>query len=75
MPRFFFNVQDGGVDLLDEEGWDFSGPEEARAQAIITAGETLRDKGRKFWPGTEWSMQVTDEAGDIVCNLNFTARC
>jgi hypothetical protein len=74
MPRFFFNVRDG-VDLPDEEGMELPGPDRARSQAIVTAGEMMRDKGRELWPGTEWSMQVTDERGDTVCILKFSARC
>jgi len=35
----------------------------------------LRDKGETFWSGTEWHMIVTDEAGQIVCELRFSARC
>jgi hypothetical protein len=35
----------------------------------------LKDKGREFWSGTEWTMRVTDEGGDTVCVLEFSARC
>jgi hypothetical protein len=40
MPRFFFNFH-----IVDEEGVELTGPDEARSQAIATAGEMLRDKG------------------------------
>jgi hypothetical protein len=40
MPRFFFNVH-----IVDEEGVELTGPDEARSQAIATAGEMLRNKG------------------------------
>jgi hypothetical protein len=72
MPRFFFNVHDG-VDILDDEGMELPGPDEARAQAIITAGEMLKEKGRAFWPAVEWAMEVTDESGGTVCKLKFSA--
>jgi hypothetical protein len=69
MPLFFFNVR-----IVDEQGVELTGPDEARSQAITTAGEMMRDKGREFWPGTEWFMEVTDETGATVCVLKFSAR-
>jgi hypothetical protein len=69
MPRFFFNVH-----IVDKEGMELPGPDEARSQAIIASSEMMRDKGREFWPGTEWTMQVTDEEGETVCVLKFSAR-
>jgi hypothetical protein len=49
-------------------------PCQARQQAITTAGELLRDKGKGFWGGEEWTMKVVDEAGDTVFSLKFTAE-
>ena len=68
MPRFFFNVRDHH-DILDPEGVELSGPEEARAQAVIASGEMLRDLGDRFWGGAEWRMWVTDATGKTVCAL------
>ena len=50
-----------------------AGPEEARAQAVRTAGEMLRDVGGRFWNSGEWRMWVVDENGDIICALKFSA--
>ena len=73
MPRYFFHVQDGAR-IIDEEGTVLPGLTEARAQAIITSGEMLKENGRGLWGGIEWRMWVTDEAGDTVCALRFTAE-
>lgn len=73
MPRFFFHVHDG-EDLPDEEGYELPGSDHARAQAIATAGEMLRDKGRAFWTGEDWTMTVLDEDGETVCRLKFSAE-
>jgi hypothetical protein len=73
MPLYYFHIRDG-TDIIDDEGSELARPDQARQQAITTAGELLRDKGRGFWGGEEWTMQVVDEAGDTVCSLKFTAE-
>ena len=73
MPRYFFHVHDS-EEMLDREGTVLAGFDEARAEAIKTAGEMLRDAGRRFWDGAEWRMWVTDEAGATVCKLRFSAE-
>jgi hypothetical protein len=72
MPRYFFHVIDGR-DIIDHVGTVFSSVEEARAEAIRTAGAILRDEGDQFWNDTEWQMNVTDGAGQSVLKLRFSA--
>lgn len=72
MPRYFFHVADGR-DIPDTEGTSLAGPDEARAQALRTAGEILREEGMTFWRGAEWRMEVTDEARRRVFTLRFSA--
>jgi hypothetical protein len=72
MPRYFFHVIDG-EEVLDEEGTELAGLDEARAEAIVVSGEMLRDVGGKFWGNGQWQIRVTDEAGDKVCALTFAA--
>jgi hypothetical protein len=74
VPRYFFHIRDD-QDFLDNDGTVLPGPAAARAQAATKAGAMLRDKGETFWSGTEWQMIVTDEAGQVVCELRFSARC
>ena len=71
MPRYFFHVRDSGV-MLDHAGIELAGLAEARAMAVKTAGEELRDLGGKVWESPEWLMWVTDESGDTVCSIKFT---
>ena len=68
MPRYFFHVHDG-KDMRDEEGLDMPGDEEARTEAVRTAGEMLRDLADGFWDGESWTMEVVDMAGNRVCEL------
>ena len=72
MPRYFFNIQDG-KDILDTEGTELAGVAEARDQAIAAAGEMIRSNGHTVWNGSEWRMDVTDETGNSVFTLRFSA--
>ena len=73
MPRYFFHLRDGH-EQLDHDGTVLSGPDEARKMAVINSGEILKESGAKFWTGTAWRLWVTDEAGDTLCALRFTAE-
>ena len=73
MPRYFFHVHDD-EELIDRDGTELAGPDEARILAVATAGEMLKDFGRTFWNSGEWRMWVTDETGATVCALRFAAE-
>jgi hypothetical protein len=73
MPRYFFNVRDG-ANLIDNDGTVLSDVAEAREQAVVAAGEAIRDMGARFWAGELWEMTVIDESGATVCALTFTAK-
>ena len=71
MPRYYFHVRDG-KDHPDREGTEIADPASVRLQAIMTAGEMLRDLGPQ-WDGEDWQMSVADEAGKVVLRLRFSA--
>ena len=73
MPRYFFNVIDGYSDL-DELGTELPDIYTAQAQAIRLSGEVLRDMGAKFWNGTQWRLEVADDAGRVLFKLHFSAE-
>jgi hypothetical protein len=73
MPRYFFHIKDGS-DFPDNDGTVLPDMAAARAQAVATAGAMLGEKGDTFWSGTEWQMTVVDEAGQVVCELRFSAK-
>jgi hypothetical protein len=72
MPRYFFHVVDG-QQFPDLEGTVLASRDHVRGEAIKAAGDMPREHGTSFWDGTEWRMNVTDEGGETVCTLNFTA--
>jgi hypothetical protein len=73
VPRYFFNVHDS-AEIIDREGTVLADHDEARAQAVVAAGEMLKDYGAQFWNKAEWRLWVTDEAGATVCALRFAAE-
>ena len=72
MPRYFFHVRDG-TDIPDETGTYLSGDDVARAEAVVLAGEVLKDLGGHFWDSGNWSLQVVMEDGSQLCELEFSA--
>ena len=69
VQRFFFDIRDSGT-TVDAEGIELATVEEARAEAVMAAGEMLRERGLSFW-GAKWEMTVRSEDGQIVCRLWF----
>jgi hypothetical protein len=52
--------------MPDEDGIEMPDADKACAQAVVAAGEALRDQGRKFWNSGDWLMEVIDETGAPV---------
>jgi hypothetical protein len=73
MSRYFFHVIDG-KEIIDDEGTELAGAEEARVEAVVVSGAMLKDTGRNFWNNGEWRLWVTDEAGQTGCALRFAAE-
>ncbi len=73
MSRFYFHVRDSS-EFIDREGIELPSLKEARTQAVIAAGEALKDLDGQFWEAAEWRMWVTDESGATVCTLSFAAE-
>ncbi|MBM6583801.1 hypothetical protein ILT44_26725 [Microvirga sp. BT689] len=73
MPQYFFHIFNGSAHP-DTEGIDLPGLEEARREAIQTAGEILRETGIKSWKNSDWHMEVVDAAGQDVPWLRFSVE-
>jgi len=72
LPRFFFHIDDH-IHEIDDEGQEFADAAAARVQAIIYAGELLRDDPGLVWDGQRLEVRVTDEAGMPVIAVQITA--
>jgi len=73
MPRYFFHTFNGEP-YPDDEGIELPGLEEARQEAIQSAGKIIGGNGVKSWKGSDWHMAVTDTAGQDVLWLGFAVE-
>ena len=73
MPRYFFNLDDHKLDE-DHEGTVLPDANEARIQAVVFAGDYLRDHPEIVWDGTRFKVAVVDEAGTVLLNVVVTAE-
>jgi hypothetical protein len=69
MPRYFFHLT-GGLPVKDDEGEEFSTPEDA----IAAAKESARDiaLNRPVSEVTAWVLRVTDETGTEIASFTIS---
>ena len=70
MPRYFFHCE-GAQNFFDDEGTEVADISAARVQAVMNAGEILRDHAEKFADSRHWRVFVTDAAGGTVFALQL----
>ena len=59
MPRYFFDLQDHEF-VIDDEGTELQDDRVAKMQAVVSAGEYLRDHPELAWDGHEIRVHVFD---------------
>jgi hypothetical protein len=71
VPRYFFHVEDVASDT-DATGLELPDLEAAKAMALRTSGEMLRDSDASFWNLEKpWRMRVTNAEGGLFFALSF----
>ncbi|WP_076068278.1 DUF6894 family protein [Sphingomonas montana] len=70
MALYYFHTQTE-TRSTDSDGIDLGTPREARAQAIITCGQMLKDSPDAFWGTRPWAVVVTDAKGLILWELSM----
>ena len=68
MPRYFFHIVDGGLDP-DLEGTELPDAQRARCEAIVYAGQTIRDRPDIVTRDGELRVEVTSEGGMLVTTV------
>ena len=71
MPRYHFNVYDGGSDL-DSEGSELPDDGASRREGIRLASAILDDSASDLSDGN-WRLEVTDDRGVILFRLDLIA--
>ncbi len=70
MPRYFFHVVNGEF-LPDPVGVECATADDVKAQAVISAGEMLKDHGLKIWNTQRFYMFVADDQNNTRLKLAF----
>lgn len=65
MPRYFFHLHDG-IDRRDPEGSELPDLDAARCEAVCLAGCLMRDNVHEMLKGKDWHLDVEDERGLIL---------
>lgn len=73
MPRYFFDLDDQNHDA-DDDGTDLADPDEARAQAVIFAGDYLREHPGLVHDGSRFTVQVRDEHRNVLLRVVVVAE-
>ncbi len=72
MPRYFFDI-DNHERYVDDEGTELANADEARMQAVIFAGDYLREHPALVRNGSQFSVAVRDEGGTVLLSVAVTA--
>lgn len=73
MPRYYFHVVNGHF-MPDHRGAECASVDDAKAQAIVSAGQMLNDQGLTTWETGHWDMYVCDDQNKTILKLSFTAE-
>ena len=65
MPRYFFHRTDGHREH-DNEGTELEDLPTARKEAVVYAGQTMKDHPEMVWDGGDLKIEVSDEFGLIL---------
>ena len=71
MPQFYFNVFNGDVAELDQEGWHYLTSRQARIEGLRLAGSILGEHAEAFTVSTDWRMEITDDNGLILFRIDI----
>jgi hypothetical protein len=74
MPRYFFVIRHGDKTSDHSDGLEFPDIGAVQLEAIKSTGEILRDCNYPIEAGSEWRMEVADEARKPLFSLRVIAE-
>jgi hypothetical protein len=74
MPKYFFVVRHSGETSDHSDGIEFPDIGAVHLEAIKSTGEILRDLNYPIEAGSEWRMEVADEARKPPFSLRVIAE-
>ena len=74
MPKYFFVIRHGDQTSDHSDGIEFPDMGAVRLEAIKSTGEILRELNYPMEAGSEWRMEVADEARKHLFSLRVIAE-
>jgi hypothetical protein len=74
MARYFFETIRNGTRAGQADGLIFPDRAAAWEEASVSCCEIIREMKNSLEPGLDWQMEVTDESGQVIYRLRFTAE-
>lgn len=74
MPRYFFVFRQGDQTSDHSDGIEFPDIGAVQLEAVKSIGEILRDLNDPLEAGSEWRMEVVDEARKPLFSLRVIAE-
>ena len=71
MSLYFFHLRDGTDTLIDDEGVELNGVEEARASVLSSAMDIISHEAITGRINLRQRIDVVDEAGALICSVDF----
>ena len=74
MPLYHFKFMRNGEASPRTDGLELADPATAWEEATTAFGEMIRSVDGDLKPGSDWHMDVTDAAGNMVYRLRFVTE-
>lgn len=71
MARYHFHQRRGSVLIKDDEGTELPGLEVARAEAIASAREAMRETIEQGYIPLSWAFEISDDRGRVILRVSF----
>lgn len=75
MPRYFFMVREGDYTSYHSDGIELPDIGAVQLEATKSTGELLRELDHPIEAGSDWRMEVADEARRPIFSLHVIAKC
>ncbi len=69
--RCYFNLVNGTEEIIDDDGIEVSGIEQARAQALKAIAELRHEDNELASEWKNWRLEVTDSKGTVLFTLSL----
>ena len=71
--RYQFRIVSNGVELRKEDCTAVSDPDELWHEAAMSACEMIREMYGRVEPSLAWSLEVCDQAEEVISRFSFNA--